>query len=143
MKIKVKPRDIQPGDKIERINLDLDTVWMEVSRVLPIKMSGRTKAYKVYMEEAKYLQPGWLTDPLYSHLRPFMVRIHQHVTVDRKECDGTGLLPRTMGEEQEDGTRTGLCVSCQQFHPMREVIPPSKPEWPREFRLQPHTARKE
>jgi hypothetical protein len=53
-------------------------------------------------------------------------------------CDGAGLLPRSMGEQLPDGTYTGMCVSCQEFKPMYEVIPPSKPEWRREFRLAPH-----
>lgn len=62
---------------------------------------------------------------------------------DEVVCDGTDLLPRVMGDTLPDGTVTGLCVSCQQFHPMREVIPPSKPEWRREFRLAGHTPNKE
>jgi hypothetical protein len=53
-------------------------------------------------------------------------------------CDGTGCLPRSMGETLPDGTVTGLCVSCQRFRPMVEVVPPSRPEWPREFRLAEH-----
>lgn len=65
------------------------------------------------------------------------------MTEDTKICDGTGYLPRSMGETLPDGTRTGLCISCMQFHPMREVIPPSKPEWPREFRLAEHTPNKD
>jgi hypothetical protein len=54
-------------------------------------------------------------------------------------CDGAGLLPRVMGERLPDGTFTGLCVSCQEFMPMHEIIPPSRPEWSREFRLSPHS----
>lgn len=54
-------------------------------------------------------------------------------------CDGAGHLPRSMGETLPDGTVTGMCVSCMEFQPMDEVIPPSKPEWRREFRLRPHS----
>ena len=43
-----------------------------------------------------------------------------------------------MGETLADGTVTGMCVSCQEFRPMVEVIPPSRPEWRREFRLAEH-----
>lgn len=55
-------------------------------------------------------------------------------------CTGTDHLPRSMGERLADGTYTGLCISCQEFRPMYEVVPPSKPEWPREFRLADHDA---
>jgi hypothetical protein len=55
-------------------------------------------------------------------------------------CPGTGNLPRVMGEVLPDGTVTGMCVWCKQFHPMREVVPPSRPEWRREFRLAEHEA---
>ena len=54
-------------------------------------------------------------------------------------CPGTDELPRTMGgKEEPDGTVTGLCVWCQQFRKMYEVIPPSHPTWKREFRLAAH-----
>jgi len=56
-----------------------------------------------------------------------------------EHCDGTGYLPRSMGWKLPDGTYTGMCISCQEFHPMTEVIPPSKPTYRREFRLAPHT----
>ena len=52
-------------------------------------------------------------------------------------CNGTGYLPRAMSREP-DGTLVGMCISCMQYHPVREVIPPSNPAWPREFRLAPH-----
>jgi hypothetical protein len=55
-----------------------------------------------------------------------------------ESCDGADCLPRTMGEQLPDGTYTGMCVSCRGFHPMYEVIPPSKPTYRREFRLKPH-----
>jgi hypothetical protein len=48
-----------------------------------------------------------------------------------------------MGEQLPDGTVTGLCISCQKFRPMYEVIPPSKLEWPREFRLAAHEKEEE
>lgn len=56
-------------------------------------------------------------------------------------CDGAGHLPRSMGEELPDGRRSGMCISCMTFQPMDEVIPPSRPEWKREFRLAPHMTR--
>lgn len=65
----------------------------------------------------------------------------QHTAAQEPEkavCRGTGYLPRSVGELLPDGRRTGLCIWCEQFHPMDEVIPPSKPEWPREFRLAEH-----
>lgn len=43
-----------------------------------------------------------------------------------------------MGERLPDDTYTGLCISCQEFRPMYEVVPPSRAEWPREFRLAEH-----
>lgn len=57
-----------------------------------------------------------------------------------KPCDGARNLPRSIGETLPDGTVTGLCVSCMEFRPMYEVVPPSKPEWRREFRLAEHDA---
>lgn len=54
------------------------------------------------------------------------------------ECNGSHYLPRSMGGQSEDGTWQGMCISCMTFQPMYEVIPPSKPTWPREFRLAPH-----
>lgn len=56
------------------------------------------------------------------------------------ECRGTGHLPRAMAGQDADGTWLGVCISCMEPRPLVEVIPPSKPEWPREFRLAPHDA---
>ena len=53
-------------------------------------------------------------------------------------CIGSGRLPRVMGERLPDGTVTGLCIGCQSFQPMSEVVPPSRPEWRREFRIIDH-----
>lgn len=63
--------------------------------------------------------------------------VADHIADLHNGCDGTGHLPRSMGAI-EQGEVTGLCISCQTFQPMYEVIPPSKPEWKREFRLAPH-----
>lgn len=60
------------------------------------------------------------------------------MTLTGARCDGSNLLPRVMGARLPDGTITGLCVSCQEFRPMYEVVPPSKPAWRREFRLAEH-----
>ena len=52
-------------------------------------------------------------------------------------CRGEGMLPRSMGDTAGDPV-TGLCPWCKTFQPMTEVVPPSKPEWPREFRMAAH-----
>jgi len=84
----VSPKDLTPGTKIARINVDIEIVSVEVGKVVPIKRKTggqnspeRVVAYKIYPQ-------AWLDDsgPIASdasqrHLFPFLVTTRNKVEV--------------------------------------------------------------
>ena len=65
---KVRVQDLQPGMFVERLTPDLDFVYREVEKVVPQKVGGRTKSYRVYLVG---YQPGTGQD---AFERPFVMR---------------------------------------------------------------------
>ena len=79
---KVLPRDLEPGDKIDRVDRNLDVVTATIKEVKKVRRFERT-VYKVYLVEADQVpetQQGWAE---HRHLSPFILRPTQKVQVTR------------------------------------------------------------
>lgn len=80
MKINVIPRDLLPGDRIDRLTPDLDVVMVPIEKIVAQKIKGVTKSYKVYLHDEDD-RPVSQRD---AALRPFTLRVSQRVTVERE-----------------------------------------------------------
>lgn len=79
---KVLPRDLEPGDKIDRLDKDINIVQATVREVVKAKRGGRI-SYKVYLAEYDALpdnQKAWAEN---KHLVPFLLFPTQRVQVTR------------------------------------------------------------
>lgn len=83
---KVKPSDLQPGDLVERINQDLDFVYVAIRQVKKVKTNNgvpnSSVAYRIYLEPGD-VRPDQMSYPEHTHLRAFVVRPSQRVNVKR------------------------------------------------------------
>lgn len=64
----VRIQDLEPGMKVERLDADLNFIYPAVEKVVPQKVDGRTKSYKVYFVG---YEPGAHQD---ASIRPSTVR---------------------------------------------------------------------
>jgi hypothetical protein len=81
----VLPRDLKPGDKIERLNDAFDVVLVTIKEVKKVRNSGHT-SYKVYLEEYADLpdhQKAWRQN---RHLAPCIFQPTQKVPVVTEEA---------------------------------------------------------
>jgi hypothetical protein len=79
----VIPRDLRPGDRVDRVDLDLNVVQATVREVKKVSRFGST-AYKVYLEEQADVpegQRGWAE---HRHLSPFVLMPRARVAVERE-----------------------------------------------------------
>ena len=81
--IKIMPRDLRPGDQIERLTKDIDVVWATITEVKKVRQFERT-VYKIYLDRAAVpeSQIGWAE---HRHLSPFILQPRTKVTVQREE----------------------------------------------------------
>lgn len=84
-RITVLPRDLKPGDKIDRMTRDMEIVPGTVSEVLKVRRGNRT-AYKVYLAEYAALPDNRKPWAQNKHLVPFMLAPTAKVTVERTEA---------------------------------------------------------
>jgi hypothetical protein len=68
---KVRIKDLEPGMKVERLDADLNFIYLPVTSVEPKKRDGRTVSYLVYVEGFDPDVPEREQD---SSVRPFYVR---------------------------------------------------------------------
>lgn len=83
MRTQVPPRDIKPGDKIDRLTKDLDVVQATIREVKKVRQYNQTN-YKVYLAEQADVpegQRGWAE---HRHLSPFLLRPTSTVIVERE-----------------------------------------------------------
>lgn len=82
--INVLPRDLKPGDVIDRVNSDLDVVPATIVRVQKIRQFERT-VYRVYLDQSSIpeSQLGWAE---HRHLSPFILQPRRLVTVRNREA---------------------------------------------------------
>jgi hypothetical protein len=78
---KVLPRDLEPGMKVERLNSDIEIVFVEVGRVSPIKVGGRIKAYRVTSQAWLDNPTGIQGDRSRRHLAPFVLQPTSRIEV--------------------------------------------------------------
>lgn len=83
MRTTVLPRDIKPGDKIDRLDKDMEIVQATVKEVLKVRRLGRT-AYKVYVVEYDDLPSNRKSWAEYKHLVPFTLQPTQRIIVERE-----------------------------------------------------------
>lgn len=79
---KILPRDLKPGDKIDRMNRDFDIVTVTVSKVEKVRRFGHT-VYRVSLAEFDALpsnQRPWAES---RHLSPFILQPRDKVEVER------------------------------------------------------------
>lgn len=83
-KIHVLPRDIQPGDVIDRVTHDLAFVEATIVEVKKVTLHGST-SYKVYLDrsEVPESQRGWAE---HRHLSPFYLSPRNRVEIKRAEA---------------------------------------------------------
>lgn len=82
VRLKILPRDIEPGDRIDRIDTDMNFVTATVREVKKVRRFDRT-TYKVYLaEEAEIPESrrGWAE---YRHLSPFVLQPSSKIEVER------------------------------------------------------------
>lgn len=77
----VRVQDLEPGMKVERINVDLDFVFVPVTRVVAQKVNGRTKSYRVYLDDGIPEDRPWLRNTMDSSLKPFVLRPTDKIAV--------------------------------------------------------------
>jgi hypothetical protein len=79
----VLPRDMEPGDKIDRIDKDLNIVTATVSKVEKVRRFNST-CYRVSLKEFDELpshQRPWSGN---RHLSPFILQPRQKMAVERE-----------------------------------------------------------
>lgn len=74
------PRDLKPGDKIDRMDQDFNVVLATVERLEKVHRFERT-VYKVYLAEYAALPDNRKPWSEYRHLRPFVLQPTNRVTV--------------------------------------------------------------
>jgi hypothetical protein len=87
---RVLPRDLEPGDKIDRINKDLDFVTATVKEVVKVRKMERTH-YRVYLVEYDELPDNRKPWAENKHLAPFILQPTQKVQVTRT-ANAEGLI---------------------------------------------------
>lgn len=79
---KVLPRDLEPGDKIDRLNPNFEMVKATVREVKKVRKMSRT-IYKVYLVEYDELPDNRKPWAENKHLSPFILHPTQKVLVTR------------------------------------------------------------
>lgn len=82
MRTIVLPRDIKPGDKIDRVDLDMQMVLGTVREVQKIRQHERT-VYKVFLTEHDDLPDNRKSWAVNRHLVPFLLYPTSKVMVER------------------------------------------------------------
>ena len=82
MRETVLPRDLKPGDKVDRITRDLYIVTATVSKVEKVRKFDRT-TYRVWLEEYDALPTNRRAWAENRHLAPFTLQPTTKVKVER------------------------------------------------------------
>lgn len=86
MRFHVLPRDIEPGDKVDRLDQDLNVVQATVKEVRKTRRYENTN-YQITMREADEVPEGQRFRQENLHLRPFSLRPTQRIAVVREMAD--------------------------------------------------------
>lgn len=118
---KVRIQDLRPGMKVARLDVDLNFVYVEVASVVPNKIDGRTRSYKVTLTNL-----GNSQDSCY---RPFMVRPTQRLDVTADSMASDGHCPDD-GRCHHECTTGCFRVAC--CGPLSGVFPGNR--WPEQVK---------
>lgn len=84
-RIRILPRDIQPGDVIDRMNHDIEIVPATVEKVVKVHARPGHTAYKVYFDRSDVPENRWPWAE-YNHLKPCIFQARSHLDVERPEA---------------------------------------------------------
>jgi hypothetical protein len=78
----IAARDLHAGQRINRINADLEPELVEVGEVTAVQRNGRTVAYKVYPKAWLEDSGRIAADSRLKHLAPFTVTVRDRVEAE-------------------------------------------------------------